>query len=214
MPPYIRRAIFLANDPTGSDVRTCAGPSPDPGVPIPKRARPTISRSDARADPSWVATEFVDGPSNFRMCGNAAFSINDIANYVLTPLSNRCRAEKPLRGVSFLADEYILFALMCGPPLPFYGDQSRISTRKWILALENRGFSVPNKGRYSLKLLADAFGADLPIWHPCIMAIASSIAREIRQSPPIPADFISALGRPLHRMRNRAALDITRQCSY
>ena len=47
-PPYIRRAIFLASAPTGSDVRTCAGPSLDPGVPIAKSDRPTISRPDAR----------------------------------------------------------------------------------------------------------------------------------------------------------------------
>ena len=162
----------------------------------PKRAKPTISRSVERADPFSVATEFAEGSTTFRMCQNAAFPISDVGNFVLTALSNRCRTQKTIRGVSCLAAEFIPFARICDPPLPYYGDQSLIAIQKWLISLASRGFAVSNKGRYSLKVYAEALGLVLPIWHPGILAVVKKPRKSaLHQAPPVPVEFIFALER-------------------
>ena len=59
-PSYIRRSVFLGLAPQAAPSVALA--------PSAKRARPTISRSDDRADPFWVATQFAEGSSTLQLC--------------------------------------------------------------------------------------------------------------------------------------------------
>ena len=130
------------------------------------------------------------------MCEGANYEIHDVESFVMTCLKNRGRTEKTLRGVSCLVAEFILFARSHDPPVPFYGPQSLIIITKWLVSLANRGFTVPNKGRYALKVYSEALGVDLPLWHPGVLAVVRKLRpRKVRQAPPLPAEFIMALER-------------------
>ena len=95
-----------------------------------------------------------------------------------------------------MAAEYILFTRSTEPPMPFYGPSSVISVQKWLVSLRDRGFSVPNNGRYALKVYAEALGVDIPLWHPGVLAVLRKPRpRALKQAPPMTVDFVIALER-------------------
>ena len=159
-------------------------------APTTKRSRPTISRPGDRADPFWVATESAEGSSTFKMCLFESLPIKGVEKFVLLALSNRCRTEKPLRGgVMHGGRIYIVHANYGTAPSVLWGSVDDFHT-KMVSILGRKGTFSPNKGRFSLKVYAGALGVNLPIWHPCIMAVMRAPRkRGIRQDPPPPWTF-------------------------
>ena len=191
-PRYIRRSVFLAMR-GGAQVDGVREEAP---VVAPKRAKPTISRSDERADPFSVATEFAERSNTFKLCKDANYGIENIESFVMLSLGNRCKTTKTLRGASCLVAEYILFARMHDPPLIFGGPSALITVQKWLCSLATRGFTVPAKGRYALKVYSEALGVDLPLRHPGVLAaIRKPRTRRLRQAPPITVEFVILLER-------------------
>ena len=162
--------------------------------PAPKRAKPLISATDARADPFAVACMFSSHSSLFRCCSSAAFTPDMVRQFVLRAITDRCRTANSQRKYSAFMLEYIDFTNKHQPPLPQVGDEALVSITLWLDTLLTRGFSVPSHGKYALKVFSEALGIPFPIHHPTVVRAArAKRTKALRQAPMMPLELILKL---------------------
>ena len=130
----------------------------------------------------------------FRFCDNPVFSIQVIADFIAGAL--RCRAKNltTLKRVTDFANQYYKFATEREHPFPIAGAESLLSITLRLKELAPRGTSIPNMGRYSLKVFGESLGVVFPIDHPAVkVAVSIPRGRNVKTAPAVETEFLKAL---------------------
>ena len=110
-----------------------------------------------------------------------------VADFVKLCLSNRCKQEKTITDLCKYINDYVDFNTEKHPELPLTGDGASVAVSKWPIHLKSRGQSVPKKGRYALKVFAEALGIISPCEHPGAKAATRvQKTKTDKHAPPIP----------------------------
>ena len=109
-----------------------------------------------------VASLFKSVSSTFWFCQSSAYEDVDIQNFILQASKSRARAEKPLKRVTAFVEEFYGFATLRGGPQPFAGDECLLAITLWLRPLSIMGATIPNLGRYALRVFGVALGVRFP----------------------------------------------------
>ena len=119
---------------------------------------------------------------------------SEIADFIKLCLSCRCKTDRTIAEICRLIREYHDFAKTLTPKVNDTGICAIFAITKWMLVLKKRGPSVPPKGRYALKVFAEALNIDFPFNHPAVRAAArTKKITSTRHAPPIPLEFLTKI---------------------
>ena len=141
----------------------------------------------------YTACLFQDFSPTFKFCASAAYQTEDVADFIVRSLRNRARSDTTLGRVSKLVGEFYSFATAINPPFPFCGQESLIAVSKWLEVLRSRGKTVPQLGRYALKVYGEALGVVSPTDHPAVLQAVTIVRNKQSSAPGLETEFVLAL---------------------
>ena len=101
-----------------------------------------------------------------RFFDNAAYNQSDVADFIIRSLRNRARSLSALKRISNFAELFYIFATGRADPYPFVGDASLLCITLWLHSLIERGATIPNFGKYPLRLFGGNLGYVSPSTTP------------------------------------------------
>ena len=139
---------------------------------------------------------FKPAASTFRYCASASYSREDVKEFIILALRNRCKSDRTLSRVTKFVREFHEFAEGSDPPTPFHGDECLLTITNWLRSLTSRGPTIPPFGRYSLKVYGEALGVSFPTSHPAVLQAVTPITkRKIKTAPTLCTELAIALER-------------------
>ena len=169
---------------------------------------PSIPKNDPRITPLKIASLFSAQSTVLNARFTARFSENDISEFAVKALSNRCRTAKTRTNVLRFVLDYHVFASNRIPPAPTIGPGAVITISCWLEFLAGRGPSVPPMGRYALVVFCEALGISMPLEHPAVIKGAKVPKPSAKHAPPLAVEFLVELETQAIKRENPEGLRI------